>query len=71
MIEVIGVLDERISAMRNSKLYLAYNLPILYIDEDIMRSSLQPIHNSHQRKRTTLLAALEDLLIELQHLLLS
>jgi hypothetical protein len=71
VIEVVGVLDERISAMRNSKLYLAYNMPILYIDEDIVRSSLQPIHDSHQRKRTTLLAALEDLLIELQHLLLS
>jgi hypothetical protein len=71
VVEVIGVLDKRVSAMRNSKLYLAYNLPILNIDEDIMRSSLQPIHNSDQRKRTTLLAALEDLLIELQHFLLS
>jgi hypothetical protein len=49
VIEMIGMLNKGISAMRNSKLYLANHLPVFYIDEDIMGPSLQPIHNPNQR----------------------
>lgn len=70
VVELIGVLDEGVSVLRDCKLDLADDLPVLDVDEDVVRPPLQPVDHPDQRERPSFRAALQDLLVQPQHFLL-